>query len=194
MKLLVGLGNPGSDYQRSRHNVAFEALDRIGRVWGADVSRKKFQGLTGTAQTPDGQVVLLKPLTYMNCSGISVREAAMFYQLEPPDIMVLVDDMALELGAIRLRGQGSAGGHNGLKSIIAELGSDGFSRLRIGIGSARYGQAVEHVLGKFAPAECEILDGALAQAVQAVLCWLHDGLDQAMTRFNRKTPNDEHPA
>jgi PTH1 family peptidyl-tRNA hydrolase len=186
MKLLAGLGNPGTEYRHSRHNVGFDVLDRISRLWDADVSRKKFQGWAGTAQTPDGPVLLLKPLTYMNRSGASVREAATFYQIEPSDILVIVDDMALELGSIRLRGQGSAGGHNGLKSLIAELGSDSFSRLRVGIGQARCGQAVEHVLGQFTPAEREVLDGAMDQAVQAVQCWLHDGLTEAMTRFNRK--------
>ncbi|MBN1844243.1 MAG: aminoacyl-tRNA hydrolase [Sedimentisphaerales bacterium] len=186
--LLVGLGNPGRQYETSRHNVGFRVIDLLGRRWRIELTRQKHEGLLGEGRRQQHRIILLKPQTYMNRSGQSVRAAVQFYRVAPQRLLVIVDDFALELGRLRLRTQGSAGGHNGLEDIIAQLGEE-FSRLRVGIGSARPGCAVAHVLGHFAPEEQPLVAGILERAADCAECWLRDGAACAMERFNR-TPGE----
>ena len=186
MKLIVGLGNPGSQYRRSRHNLGFEVVNLLEQQWSIDVNRRKFQGRFGSGTVGGQQIALLKPETFMNRSGGSVAEAVTFYKLTLNDIIVVLDDMDLELGQLRLRQAGSAGGHNGLKDIIARLGDDDFARLRIGIGTASENAAVNHVLGSFRPEEAPVVEAACRRAVEAVECWARLGIDKAMNRYNQK--------
>lgn len=186
MKIIVGLGNPGSQYERTRHNVGFRVADELARRWSLGRFRAKFSGLAVDGPGPDGRLMLLKPTTFMNLSGKAVREAAGFHKVAVEDLLVLCDDMALPLGRIRIRKQGSAGGHNGLTSVIQELGSDGFARLRMGIGQVSGERMVGHVLGTFAAEEEPIVREMIRQAADAAECWLTRGADEAMTRFNAK--------
>lgn len=184
MKLIVGLGNPGSEYRNSRHNVGFDLIDLLSQRWSIDIRREKFRALFGQGVRGDDRVMLFKPQMYMNRSGLSVAEAVCFYKASFDDVLVAVDDMALELGRMRLRTGGSAGGHNGLKDIIASLGSKEFTRLRVGIGQARPGSAIGHVLGDFDKDEREMIDASLVKAAEAIECWLDEGIDKAMTKYN----------
>ena len=186
MKLIVGLGNPGCEYKNSRHNIGFNLVDRLAQRWSIDLTRKKHQAVFGSGPHGNEQIILLKPQTFMNLSGSSVASAVAFYQLPLTDVLVVVDDMDLELGRIRIRPHGSAGGHNGLKDIIARLGDDRFCRLRVGIGTAAHGNAVGHVLGRFTPAEQELMNETIVDALAAVQCWLDQGIDETMTRYNSR--------
>jgi PTH1 family peptidyl-tRNA hydrolase len=186
MKLIVGLGNPGKEYQASRHNIGFSLLDVLADRWSIALTRHKHQGLCGNGLRAGEQVVLLKPQTYMNRSGESVAEAMSFYKATFSELLVVLDDMALPLGKLRLRRDGSAGGHNGLQNIIDRLGGNEFARLRIGIGSAAPGTAVAHVLGDFAKNEKSVIAAALGRAAEAVECWLDKGVNEAMNRYNVK--------
>ncbi|GMV97077.1 MAG: aminoacyl-tRNA hydrolase [Phycisphaerae bacterium] len=185
MKLAVGLGNPGGKYEGTRHNVGFRVIDELARRHGIEVSRGRFSGLAGGGLIAGRPVLLLKPGTFMNLSGRSVREALAFHKLSPADLLVVSDDLALPLGRLRLRKGGSAGGHNGLTSVIQELGTDQFPRLRIGIGQVPGERMVGHVLGPFSREEEEIIGPALVLAADAVECWFADGIEQAMNRFNK---------
>ena len=185
MKVLVGLGNPGRKYENTRHNVGFRVIDEVARRWQIDVSRRRFDGLTGDGWFGQDRVLLLKPMTFMNLSGRSVREVMTFHKATLDDLLLIVDEMALPLGRIRVRPNGSGGGHNGLTNVIRELGDDGFARLRIGIESAEGRNAVGHVLGPFSAEERGQIDPAIISAADAVECWLAEGIDSAMNRFNR---------
>jgi len=185
MRLIVGLGNPGAKYQGTRHNVGFRVIDELARRGGITVSRRRFSGQVGGGRIGEHRVVLLKPTTYMNLSGQAVRAAMVFHRLGMEDLLVVVDDLSLPLGRLRVRGQGSAGGHHGLSSIIQELGDDSFCRLRVGIGQARGGQMVDHVLSAFSPEEEAVVGPAVERAADAVECWLAKGPQEAMNRFNR---------
>jgi len=184
MKLIVGLGNPGREYESSRHNVGFCLVDLLSRRWSIDVKRRRHRGRYGGGLFDNERVVLLKPQTFMNRSGGSVGRAVDFYKVPLSDLLVVVDDMALELGRLRLRSKGSAGGHNGLKDIINRLGSEEFARLRIGIGAPRYDDAVKYVLGEFCGEELEEMEKALKKAANCVECWINEGIDKTMTRYN----------
>ena len=186
MKLIVGLGNPGSEYRNSRHNVGFCLVDLLSQRWSVELKRRKHEGRFGSGFRGSEQVLLLKPQTYMNLSGASVLSATSFYKIEDCDLLVVVDDMALELGRVRLRSGGSSGGHNGLKDIVGRLGHDAFARLRIGIGAAAHNDAVGHVLGRFDESEQKAVDEAIVRAADAVDCWIDCGVDEAMTRYNAK--------
>jgi len=189
VQLLVGLGNPEPKYDRTRHNIGFVAVDRLANIWGGTwKEQRKFQGLFTEVQAPKGETIkLLKPLTYMNLSGQSIRAVMDWYKLPPESVLVIYDDMDLPLGKIRLRLSGSAGGHNGMKSTIAHLGTDKFPRLRIGIGKANGDKdTVSHVLGKFAPEEAGLLAAVLQLVTDAVEVSLKDGLDKAMNVYNNK--------
>ncbi len=186
MKLIVGLGNPGREYERTRHNVGFVVVDELARRWGFEVRKTKFHARTGGGAAEGQSVLLMKPQTYMNRSGLAVGEALGFYQVAAEDLLVVVDDMALELGQLRLRGQGSAGGHNGLKDIIAALGHQNFARLRIGIGAGGP-DAVNHVLSVFSPTEQEACEAAVQRGTDAAICWLSEGMDAAMNKYNQKS-------
>lgn len=185
MKLVVGLGNPGGKYESTRHNVGFRVVDELARRHGIDMNRTRFSSLFGSGTIGSEQVILLKPGTFMNLSGRAVQEALAFYKLAPADLMVISDDLALPLGRLRLRKSGSAGGHNGLASIIQALGGDDFPRLRIGIEQVSGERMVGHVLGAFTRREEEIVGPALVRAADAVECWLAEGMDTAMNRYNK---------
>jgi PTH1 family peptidyl-tRNA hydrolase len=179
LRLVVGLGNPGREYAETRHNVGFMIIDRLAAAAG--VSLRK-EGKAEFARTPD--FLLCKPLSYMNVSGEVVAPLARYYKIEPAELLVVLDDMALPIGKLRLRPGGSAGGHNGLKSIIQHLGTNEIPRLRIGIGGAAHGAAVGHVLGKFASTEREELGVGLNLALDAIAFLQRNGLPAAMNQFN----------
>jgi len=195
MKLIVGLGNPGPEYAQTRHNAGFMALRRLAEKHGLVDVKRKFHSEVIEGQLAGQRVMLMSPLTYMNRSGLAVGEAATFYKLSPGEVLVLVDDFALPLGSIRLRASGGAGGHNGLADVERALGTDRYPRLRIGVGppqvEGRPIGHVEHVLGAFDQEQRRQLDPALDAAADAVVCWLRDGIDLAMTRFNRTEPRNE---
>ncbi len=191
MKLVIGLGNPGDKYQNTRHNVGFQVLDELARRWSYERGRRRFNGRMADGSIREERVLLLKPETYMNLSGRSVREASTFLKLATADLLVVVDDLALPLGRLRLRPRGSAGGHNGLTSVIQELGTEDFARLRIGIGHASGERMVGHVLGAFTADEQPIIGQGLRTAADAVECWITEGPDAAMTRFNRAGESDD---
>jgi len=180
LRLIVGLGNPGREYRDTRHNVGFMIVDRLaGRARAEFRTEKNWHAEVARA----GDLLLCKPLTYMNLSGQAVRPLSQFYKLDTSQMLVVLDDMALPLGKLRLRADGSAGGHNGLKSIIEHFGTPAVPRLRIGIGAAR-GEATAHVLGGFALEEKAALAQSLDFAVNAVDCIRDRGLDAAMNAFN----------
>jgi PTH1 family peptidyl-tRNA hydrolase len=188
MKLIVGLGNPGPEYQKTRHNAGFLAVDRFVQRHALDGPRSKFHaGLWEGAVFLQGKghrVLVMQPMTYMNRSGLSVGEAVAFYKLQPADVMVLVDDLALESGVIRLRASGGAGGHNGLKDIQRSLGTQDYPRLRIGIDSKGLSNQVDYVLGRFTEEQLAAVQPALVRSCEAIECWLSEGIEKAMTSFN----------
>ena len=188
MKLIVGLGNPGSQYEKTRHNVGFVVLDSLARRYApGEVAKSRFHGATVEGMIGDEKVLMLKPLCYMNRSGMAVAEAARFYKLDAlRDVLVVVDDLALPCGAIRLRGEGGAGGHNGLADIQQKLGTQMYARLRIGIDRDPSMVQSDYVLGRFRPDQLERLEPALDEAVDAAACWASSGLTEAMNRYNRK--------
>ena len=190
MKLIAGLGNPGSKYDDTRHNVGFRVVDALAERFGEKVRRKKFNALTEEVHAEDTKLLLMKPQDYMNRSGHAVATAAGFYKLGPADVLVVTDDMALNVGRLRIRAKGSAGGHNGLKDIIARFGSDDFARLRVGIGDSGRMDAADYVLSRFSAEERAIVDNAVQTAVDAICCWLRDGVDIVMTRYNAKNEAD----
>jgi PTH1 family peptidyl-tRNA hydrolase len=188
MKLIVGLGNPGPKYESTRHNVGFDVLDRMARRHAdSPIARARFHGVVVEASV-DGQVtLLLKPTTYMNCSGQAVSEALRFYKLDPAaDLLVIVDDTALACGVIRLRADGGAGGHNGLADIEQKLGTSEYPRLRIGVDPPGQIPQEAYVLGRFRPEQRDLIEPALEEAVDAGVCWVGHGVTEAMNRYNRR--------
>ncbi len=188
-ELIVGLGNPESKYDQTRHNIGFEAVDSLAQAWSLSwKNNKRFQGLIAEGISPYGNKIrLLKPLTYMNRSGQAVRAVIDWHKIAPDAVLVIYDDMDLPVGRLRMRRSGSAGGHNGIKSIIAHLGSQDFPRLRIGIGkSDGKKQTIGHVLGKFAPEEKKVMQEMLDISVNAVEKSLKEGVEQAMNIYNSK--------
>jgi PTH1 family peptidyl-tRNA hydrolase len=186
IRLIAGLGNPGQEYDGTRHNIGFEVIDKLADKYGVDVSKKNFGGILGQTVLDDKKLILLKPLKYMNNSGQVIATAAGFYKLQPLQILVITDDMALEPGNIRLRASGSAGGHNGLADIIEKLSTVDFARLRVGIGEKGPAVARDYVLNKPSKEQRPLLNDAVEQAMQAAICWVQQGVDAAMTKFNRK--------
>ena len=183
MFLIVGLGNPGTQYKGTRHNVGFDILDLISSAYNISVNRIKFKGVYGEGNIGGEKVVLLKPSTFMNLSGESVREAANFYKINVLNIIILQDDISLEIGRMRIRPKGSAGGHNGLKSIILNLNSDEFVRFKIGVGQPK-GELISHVLGKFSKDERLLVDDVNKAAAKAALIVIKQGVAEAMNKFN----------
>ncbi len=192
-QLIVGLGNPGTKYDQTRHNIGFEAIDTLARTWQIPLSEnRKFQGIFGEGIGVKGQRIrLLKPTTYMNLSGQSIRAVTDWYKLPPEAVLVIYDDMDLPIGKLRLRQSGSAGGHNGMKSTIAHLNSQNFPRLRIGIGSPKQkssdGEVVSHVLGRFSGAEAQAMKEVLQLVVDAVELSLKQGIPKAMSLYNNRS-------
>ena len=183
MFLIVGLGNPGKEYDGTRHNIGFETIDYISKKYNIDVNRTKFKGIFGEGFINNKKVVLLKPSTYMNLSGESIREAINFYKLENEEVLVIYDDISLEVGKIRIREKGSAGGHNGIKRIIANMSTDVFPRIKIGVGQPK-GDLVSHVLGKFSEEEIKDLNEVIEASSEAVEVIIKDGTKEAMNKLN----------
>jgi len=186
-KLIAGLGNPGTKYQWTRHNAGFLVLDRLAEVVRVSVDRTKFNGLYGEGNWFGARLVLLKPQTFMNLSGRAVAEAARFYKIPPEDIIVVHDDLDLPFGQLRLKAGGGHGGHNGLRSIIAELGSADFLRLRVGIGRPDKGSAEKYVLTPFTADEAGFVSHVTDGACEALEMLLQEGLPKAMSIFHART-------
>jgi peptidyl-tRNA hydrolase, PTH1 family len=191
-QLIVGLGNPGSKYEQTRHNVGFAAIDEMSRAWQISLSEnRKFQGIYGEGFAPGSQKIrLLKPLTYMNLSGQSIRAAIDWYKLPAESVLAIYDDMDLPLGKIRLRLSGSAGGHNGMKSAIAHLGNQNFPRLRIGKpqipNNKNDNDTISHVLGRFGSSEAQLMSETIQLVVEAVELSLKQGVEKAMSLYNNR--------
>jgi PTH1 family peptidyl-tRNA hydrolase len=190
VKIIVGLGNPGREYSATRHNLGFVVVDEIARRFSTGQRRNRFRAEIIEVFDNGQKLVLVKPQTYMNLSGQSVREAAHWYRVAPEDILVVVDDIDLPFGSLRMRSSGGSGGHNGLKSIIAELGGEHFSRLRIGIGRGA-GQATRQVLTRFNAEEERELPELVHGAADCVMDWARDGVISAMNRCNRRASPEE---
>lgn len=189
MKLIAGLGNPGKEYARTRHNSGFMAIDRLADKLGVSITVEKFEGLTGRIMVDGQSVVLLKPQTYMNESGRSVAAAVHYYHIEPQDILILHDDMDLPVGTVRIRASGSSGGQKGMQSIIDALGTSDIARVRIGVGHSAPGEhelVPDWVLSPVPKAQAEEYDAALETAAQAARLWLRESLDVVMSRCSRK--------
>jgi PTH1 family peptidyl-tRNA hydrolase len=188
--LIVGLGNPGKEYEKTRHNAGFRAIDILADKLGCKIDKGKFQGVYGQANYAGTKVYLLKPLTYMNLSGRSVVQLSSYFHVPPQKIIVLFDDISLEPGRLRVRADGSAGGHNGIKSIIAELGSQDFPRVKIGVGGKAHPEQdlADHVLSNFSASEEKALVSALDRAADAALCIIDHGVPETANRFNGSKP------
>ena len=184
--LLVGLGNPGDQYEHTRHNVGFMVADELAERHNIPVQRLKFRALTNTVTVGDRKVLLMKPVTYMNLSGEAVHEAAAFYKIPPEHILVISDEVALAPGKLRVRRSGSAGGHNGLKNIIAHLGTDQFPRIRLGVGQKPHPDydMADWVLGKFQGEDKKAVEAAVKKAADAAECLIREGVDKAMNQYN----------
>lgn len=188
MFLIVGLGNPGKEYRNTRHNIGFDVIDRLAEAEGIDVLEKKHKAIIGKGSVAGQKCVLAKPVTYMNLSGESVRALVDYYKAdESSELIVISDDISLDVGQIRVRKKGSAGGHNGLKSIISHLGHDGFMRVKMGVGEKPKGwDLADYVLGHFSGPERELMDDACERAVDAVRMMVAGEADAAMNRFNTR--------
>ena len=184
--LLVCLGNPGDKYENTRHNVGFMVADETAERQRKPIQRLKFKALTNILTISGEKVLVMKPITYMNLSGEAVRPAADFYKLPPERVLVVSDDTALPVGRLRIRVKGSAGGHNGLKSIIQHLGTDQFPRLRVGVGEKPHPDydMADWVLGKFVGEDKKAIDAAVKRAADAIECILAEGIDRGMGKFN----------
>ena len=184
MKIIVGLGNPGKEYADTRHKIGFRVIDELAKELEIKVKKRKFGALFGQAEFKNKKLILLKPQSFMNRSGHVVATAAGFYQLPLNDLLIIFDDMALDVGRLRLRARGSAGGHNGLADIIDKLGTEEFNRLRIGIGSDVRDSTVDFVLDVPDEDEQPILNQAVDTAKGSVLNWISFGIESAMNKFN----------
>ena len=184
--LVVFLGNPGTKYEMTRHNAGFMAGDAMAKAQGAAINRSRFKALTGTCDIGGETVMLMKPQTFMNLSGEAVAQAVSFYKLAPDHVIVVSDEIALPIGKLRIRTKGSAGGHNGLKNIIALLGTDQFPRIRIGVGAAPHPDydMADWVLSSFKGKDAEDILAAAARAAEAVECYITKGADRAMNLYN----------
>ena len=192
MRLIVGLGNPGFEYHLTPHNLGFMAIDRLAEACGKELSRREAQALTAATELAGEQVVLAKPQTYMNLSGLAVARLLQNYELEPRDLLVLVDEIEIPLGMLRIRPRGSAGGHNGLKSIIGAIDTDDFVRLRMGVGPERpVEDYVSYLLRPFRNADRQSVGEMVDQAAEAVQMILSEGVQKAMNRFNRRVQPPE---
>ena len=184
--LVVGLGNPGPKYEWTRHNMGFLVIDQLADRADIPVQKLKFQALTNTALIGGQSVLLMKPTTYMNLSGQAVGQAARFYKIPPERVLVISDDVALPQGKLRIRRSGSAGGHNGLKDIIAHLGSDQFPRVKVGVGGKPHPDSdmADWVLSTFTGADRKAMEESIVRAADAVTCLLEQGVDKAMAKYN----------
>lgn len=183
MFLIVGLGNPGKQYDRTRHNIGFEIVDYISKEYSIDINRTKFKGLYGEGSINGEKVILLKPQTFMNLSGDSIIQFMKFYKLDPDEMIVIYDDISLEIGRLRIREKGSAGGHNGIKSIIQNFGGDVFPRVKVGVGAPEH-DLVSHVLGKFPKEDYDHISKVMPVVAKALEEFIKTDVNGAMNKFN----------
>ena len=185
MKLIVGLGNPGREYELTRHNIGFMAIDELAKRWNISLNEQKFKGVFGAGFVNGEKVILLKPLTYMNLSGESIRPLMDYYKIDVDDFVVMYDDLDIPVGKLRLRMKGSAGGHNGVKSTISHLGTQEFQRIRMGIDRPKNGmKVVDYVLGRFTSEEIPDVNHSIEKAADACEEWLNKPFLQIMNTFN----------
>ena len=184
--LLVCLGNPGKQYENTRHNIGFLAADALEKRYDVKINKLRYRALTGEVRIGGQRVLVIKPQTYMNLSGEAVKLAGGFYKIPPEHVLVISDDVALPLGKLRIRAGGSAGGHNGLKNIIAHLGTDQFPRIRVGVGAPAHPdhEMVDWVIGNFTPQERKTVDAAVEKALDAAECLIEKGVQEAQNRYN----------
>lgn len=182
--LIVGLGNPGREYERHRHNVGFQCVDHLARQHHIEMKKRRFKALWGEGEIAGRRVILAKPLTFMNESGQAVGPLSRYYKVSPERLIVIYDDIDLAFGKIRVRPDGSSGGHNGIKSLIQHLGNDDFIRIRIGIGRPAYGDPADYVLSDFSPDQQPVIEQAYEVVEEIVRCILTEGVHQAMNRYN----------
>ncbi|MEG0095086.1 MAG: aminoacyl-tRNA hydrolase [Erysipelotrichaceae bacterium] len=186
MKLIIGLGNPGKEYEKTRHNTGFVVLDAVAKELNIEVNQKKFKALIGVGNVKGEKIILMKPQTYMNLSGEALILAIKFYQIDPNDLLIIYDDLDLPVGKIRLREEGSAGGQNGIKSIIAHLHSQAFKRIRVGIDHNKMIPTADYVLGKFRKDELEAYQEAILKARDAAIAFINKPFSDVMSIYNRK--------
>ena len=188
--LIVGLGNPGREYENTRHNCGFRAIDLLAQQLGCKVDKGKFQGLYGQITYEGRKLFLLKPQTYMNASGRSIQQMSAYYNIPPSRTIVLFDDISLEPGRLRIRADGSAGGHNGIKSVINELGTQDFPRVKIGVGAKQNSEQylADWVLATFSSADQKLVNAALPKAAEAALCIILNGVPEAANQYNGFRP------
>jgi PTH1 family peptidyl-tRNA hydrolase len=185
VKLIVGLGNPGARYHETRHNIGFRVVDELARRWSVDQWREQYQALVAKVRQGDEPVLVAKPVTFMNLSGEAVAGLAGFYKVAVPDVLVVLDEVALPLGRLRAGRNGSHGGHNGLKSVIARLGTAEVPRLRIGVGRGDgRKELADHVLGTFAAEERDQVEAAVLRAADAAVMFVTEGIERVMNAFN----------
>lgn len=183
--LIAGLGNPGSEYENTRHNMGFKAVDKIASSLGVTLSREKFHSKIAIARIDGDKIILIKPTTYMNRSGIAVRETAMYYDIDCKNLIVIYDDLDLPVGSLRIRKSGSAGTHNGMKSVVEQLGIKTFPRIRIGVGSLKNGEdIIDRVIGKVPQSEMELLEDTADKACKAAMDIIKYGIDKSMNSNN----------
>lgn len=184
--LVVCLGNPGKQYENTRHNIGFMTADELERREGVKVNKLKYRALTAEMKLGGERVLVMKPQTFMNLSGEAVKLAGAFYKIPPERVIVISDDVSLPLGKLRIRANGSAGGHNGLKNIIAHLGTDAFPRIKVGVGAPEHPEheMIDWVIGNFTPAEKKVVAEAVAKAADAVACLIEKGVSEAQNKFN----------
>ena len=192
MYIIAGLGNPGKEYENTRHNIGYMTIDNFAEKYGITFSERKFRALVGKGVAEGHKVILIKPVTYMNLSGEAIREACDYYKIDPEEeLIVLYDDISLPVGQLRIRPKGSAGGHNGIKNIISHLGTEIFKRIKIGVGEkpSRMDLA-DYVLGHFTKEEIALEKEACEKAADAILLMMDERLEEAMNLYNRKVPAD----
>lgn len=188
MKIIAGLGNPGKEYENTKHNAGFLTIDVLSEKYGIKVNKIKFKGLIGEGMIGTEKVILVKPQTYMNLSGQCIREIVSFYKLDMEDLVIIYDDIDLPMGNLRIRKKGSAGTHNGMRSIIYDLQDDGFPRVRIGIGGEHKGSLANYVISGFSGDDRKLIEEAIVKAADAVACLIENGIDRAMVDYNTKKP------
>ena len=191
MYVIVGLGNPGKKYEQTRHNIGFITVDRLAEKYGIKINKIKHKALIGEGQIAGQKVILVKPQTYMNLSGNSVRDVFAYYKPEPENPVLVYDDIDLPVGKIRIRQRGSAGTHNGMRSVIYDLQQDDFPRVRIGIGGERNMELADYVTGGFRKDEIKIMEAAVLRAVGALECIIENGAGAAMNEYNKKEETAE---
>ena len=191
MYVIAGLGNPGKQYENTKHNIGFMAIDYLADKHGIDINKIKFKGLYGEGKIAGEKVILLKPQTYMNLSGESIREIMNFYKLPPENLFVIYDDVDLEMGKIRIRKKGSAGSHNGMKSIIYQLANHDFPRFRVGIDGERKGDLARYVLGGFSKDNVELIEKAIVNVAEAIEYALKFDIDSAMNIYNKNSKKEK---